>query len=99
MIDTILTWGRSHGDNTTDSGHNFDHDFTERFRRHLRSRLTSGDRAVSGSWRQGYHLLLKSGERIGVTNGHSCRFVVFYQSANDVSRRMAQNVYALQEAA
>lgn len=96
----ILEWGRQYESErrVTDTTDEFNWQFVNNFRRHLRSLMTERRRGVTGSWRTGYSVILETGEEIGVTNGHG-PFRVFYMPATKFKRGMARNIYALAEAA
>jgi hypothetical protein len=82
MIDQILDWGRANANGSKkaiDTAGHFDRSQTEAWRKELRRRFKDGERHIDGSWRQGYELVLPTGEAIGVTNGHASHFVIYYR--------------------
>lgn len=79
LIQTVLDWGR--GQSTTspvDTNRYFSSEQTETLRRALRCEYVQRNPAVAGSWRKGYELAIGS-EHIGVTNGYSSGFRIYYR--------------------
>jgi len=77
----ILQWGRKHavdGVARDIKGH-FNKNQVEKWRKELRGRYLDGDRHVDGDYRHGYEVVTNTGEAVGLTNGYSSGFVVYYR--------------------